>query len=169
VTVFDYAVLGIIGFSVLLGLLRGFIRESLDLAGWVVAFLAARAYGVQAAGMLTEYLPNENLRMVGGFLAVFLLALLLASLLAVGLSEVVKKVGLGLLDRLLGLAFGCARGVVVVGVLVLLGGMTSLPQRQEWQDATFSAPSEALVLAATPWLPEQMTRYLDFDQQVNLP
>ncbi len=168
-TVFDYAVLGIIGFSVLLGMLRGFVREALDLAGWVVAFFVARAYGVQAAGMLAEYLPNESLRLVAGFLAVYLLTLLLASLLAIGLSEVVKKVGLGLPDRLFGLLFGCARGVLVVGILVLLGGMTSLPQRQEWQDATFSPPLEALVMAAVPWLPKQMTQYLNFDQKVTLP
>lgn len=167
-TVFDYAVLGVIGFSILLGLMRGFVRESLDLAGWVAAFLAARTFGVQAAALLADYLPNENLRLVAGFLAVFLLALLLAGLLAAGLSEVVKKVGLGMLDRMLGLVFGCLRGVLIVSVLVLLGGMTSLPQRQEWRDAAFSPPLEALVLLAVPWLPESMARHLSFEQNSNL-
>ncbi len=162
-TVFDYVVLGVIGFSVLLGLMRGFVRESLGLAGWVVALLAARSYGVQAAGVLPDAIPNDSLRMLAGFLVVFLGVLLIASLLAVAISEVVKKIGLGMLDRALGLVFGGIRGLLIVGVLVLLGGMTSLPQRQEWRDATFSAPLEAMVLAAVPWLPADMTKHLKFD------
>lgn len=162
-TVFDYVVLGVIGLSVLLGLMRGFVRESLGLAGWIIALFAARSYGVQAAAMLPGGIPNESLRMLAGFLVVFLGVLLVTSLLAVGVSEMVKKIGLGMLDRGLGLLFGGARGLLIVGVMVLLGGMTSLPQRQEWRDATFSSPLEAMVQAASPWLPADMTKHLKFD------
>jgi membrane protein required for colicin V production len=163
VTVFDYVVLGVVGFSILLSLMRGFIREALGLGGWVIALVAARCYGVQVAGMLPGAIPNENIRMVAGFLVVFLGMLLVTSLLAVGISEVVRKIGLGMLDRGLGLLFGCARGLLIVGVMVLLGGMTSLPQRPEWRDAMFSSPLEAMVLAAVPWLPADMTKHLKFD------
>lgn len=160
---FDYVVLGVIGISILLGLMRGFVRESLGLAGWLIALFAAKSYGVQAAAYLPDSIPSDSLRMLAGFLVVFLGALLVTSLLAVGVSEVVKKIGLGMVDRGLGLLFGGARGLLIVGVMVLLGGMTSLPQRQEWRNATFSAPLEAMVLAASPWLPTDMTKHLKFD------
>ena len=58
-TVFDYVVLGIMGISVLLSLLRGFIREFLGLASWVVATLAARVYAVDVAAMLPASIPNQ--------------------------------------------------------------------------------------------------------------
>ncbi|MGQ3091020.1 MAG: CvpA family protein, partial [Methylophilus sp.] len=37
-TIFDYLVLGIIGFSILVGLMRGAIRELFSVIGWVLAF-----------------------------------------------------------------------------------------------------------------------------------
>lgn len=162
-TVFDYAVLGIIGVSVLLSLLRGFIREFLGLASWVVAAFAAKVYAVQVALMLPASIPTQSLRMVAGFAIVFLGILLLASLLAIAVSELFKQVGLGWLDRGLGAFFGLARGLLIVGVLVLLGGMTSMPQDARWRNAMFSAPMEAMVVAVKPWLPPEMTKHIKFD------
>ncbi len=162
-TIFDYAVLGIVGISILLSLLRGFVREFLGLASWVVAAFAAKVYAVQVALMLPTSIPNPGLRMVAGFAIVFLGILLLTSLLAIALSELFKQVGLGWVDRGLGSLFGLARGLLIVGVLVLLGGLTSLPQEPSWRNAMFSAPMEAMVLACKPWLPEEMTKHLKFD------
>lgn len=162
-TVFDYAVLGIIGISILLSLLRGFVREFVGLASWIAAAFAAKTYAVQVALMLPASIPNQGLRMVAGFAIVFLGILLLASLLAIAISELFKQVGLGWLDRGLGALFGLARGLLIVGVLVLLGGMTSLPQDPRWRNAMFSSPMEAMVMAVKPWLPQEMTKHIKYD------
>jgi membrane protein required for colicin V production len=163
VTVFDYVVLGIIGVSMVLSLMRGFVREFLGLASWVVATLAARVYAVDIAVMLPASIPNQGLRLVAAFAIVFLGILLIASLLAIAISELFKQVGLGWLDRGLGAFFGLARGVLIVGVLVLLGGMTSLPQEPRWRNAMFSAPLEAMVMVTKPWLPQEMTKHIKYD------
>jgi membrane protein required for colicin V production len=163
VTVFDYVVLGIIGVSMLLSLMRGFVREFLGLASWVVATLVARVYAVDIAVMLPASIPNQGLRLVAAFAIVFLGILLIASLLAIAISELFKQVGLGWLDRGLGAFFGLARGVLIVGVLVLLGGMTSLPQEPRWRNAMFSAPLEAMVMVTIPWLPQEMTKHIKYD------
>lgn len=162
-TIFDYVVLGIVGVSVLLSLLRGVVREVLGLASWVVAVLVARAYAVDISVMLPTSIPNQGLRMVAAFAMVFLGILLIASLLAIAVSELFKQVGLGWLDRGLGGLFGFARGLLIVGVLVLLGGMTSLPQDVRWRNAMFSAPLEAMVMSIKPWLPQEMTKHLKYD------
>lgn len=162
-TVFDYAVLGIVGVSILLSLLRGFVREFLGLASWVVATFAAKIYSVQVAMLLPASIPNQGLRMVAGFAIVFLGILLLASLLAIAISELFKQAGLGSIDRGLGALFGLARGLLIVGVLVLLGGMTSLPQDPRWRNAMFSAPMEAMVMAVQPWLPQEMKKHIKYD------
>jgi membrane protein required for colicin V production len=164
VTVFDYAVLGILGASILLSLMRGFVREALGLASWVVALFLARSYAVTVAHMLPNAIPNESLRMLAGFVIVFLATLLVTSLLTIFVSELVKKMGLSVMDRGLGALFGIARGVLIVGVLVMLGGLTSLPQRPEWRDAMLSAPLEEMVIKVSPWLPQDFTKHLKFDQ-----
>ena len=163
-TVFDYAVLGILGASILLSLMRGFVREALGLASWVVALFMARSYAVTVAHMLPNAIPNESLRMLAGFVIVFLGTLLATSLLTIFISELVKKMGLSVMDRGLGAIFGMTRGVLIVGVLVMLGGLTSLPQREEWRDAMLSAPLEDMVIKASSWLPQDFTKHLKFDQ-----
>jgi membrane protein required for colicin V production len=163
VTVFDYVVLGIIGLSMLLSLMRGLVREILGLLGWVAAALAAKAYAVDVALMLPADIPNQGLRLGAAFAIVFLVILLVASLIAIAISELFRQVGLGWLDRGLGGLFGCARGLLIVGVLVMLGGMTTLPQDPRWRNAMFSAPLEAMVLAVEPWLPQDMAKHIKYD------
>ena len=71
-TLFDYAVLAIVGVSVLLSLLRGFVREVLALASWVIAFLAASLLSGVVAEWMTPAIANELGRAVAAFAAVFL-------------------------------------------------------------------------------------------------
>lgn len=162
-TIFDYAVLGVVGVSVLLSLLRGFLREVLALAAWIAAFLVARMYTLQLAPLLPQSIPSEELRLLAAFLILFLLALLVCSLLAVAVSSLFRQVGLGLLDRGLGALFGLARGMLVVLVTVLLAGFTGLPREREWREAMFSAPLEALVLQGLPWLPQEVASRVKYD------
>ena len=162
-TVFDYAVLGVIGLSVLLSILRGFLRETLSLAGWVAAFFVAKLYVLQLAPLLPESIPGESLRLLAAFLILFLATLLVASLLAIALAEVFKKIGLGWLDRWLGALFGMARGILIVSIVVLLGGLTTLPHETFWRNAMFSAPLEALVISALPWLPQGIAKHINYD------
>lgn len=162
-TVFDYAVLGVIGISVLLSILRGFVREVLALAAWVAAFFVAKLYTVQLAPLLPQSIPSEELRLLAAFLVLFLLTLLVCSLLAIAVSSLFKQVGLGWLDRGLGAFFGLVRGMLVVLVAVLLAGLTGLPRAPEWREAMFSAPLEALVLESLPWLPEGVAKHVKYD------
>jgi membrane protein required for colicin V production len=161
-TTFDYGILAIIGVSVLLSLMRGFLREMIGLVAWLVAFYVAQRYSVEVAPLLPQTMPNESLRMLAAFAAVFLCALLVTSLLGISLYALVRNVGLGPFDRTLGVFFGLARGILIVGVLVLLGGMTSLPERNDWRNAMFSAPLEAMVLWCKPWLPTEITDHLKY-------
>jgi membrane protein required for colicin V production len=112
--------------------------------------------------MLPAGIPNDSLRLLAGFMLVFLGVLVAASLLSVALSDVVKRMGLGAVDRGLGLLFGAARGLLIVGVMVLMAGLTALPQREEWQNAMLSPPLEAMVTTALPWLPQDFVKHVKF-------
>jgi len=162
-TGFDYAVLAIVGISVLLSIMRGFVREVLALISWVAAFIVARLYALELVPLLPEAIPSEELKMLAAFLIVFLTTLLLCSLLAIALSHIFKKVGLGWIDRGLGAVFGVLRGVLVVCILVLLAGFTGLPRDPMWRNAMFAAPLEAVVLAQLPWLPADIAKHVKYD------
>lgn len=162
-TSFDYAVLAILGLSMLLSMMRGFVREVLSLAGWVAAFFVAKIYTVELLPLLPESIPTESLRYLAAFLILFLATLLVCSLLTITITQLFRKIGLGWLDRTLGAVFGMARGILILGVLVLLAGLTSLPQDPRWHNAMFSAPLEAMVNNLLPWMPEQIAKRIKYD------
>ena len=161
-TLFDYAVLAITGFSVFLGTLRGLVREVIALAGWVVAFVVAGAYGGEVAPLLARQIPDESWRALAAVVAVFFVVLILMSVIAMLTSRLIKSAGLGVEDRLLGGMFGLARGLLVVVTLMLLAGLTPLPRQAVWKDAMLAAPLEQLAVSVKQWLPQGWAKYISY-------
>ncbi len=162
-TSFDYIVLSIVGFSVLVSMMRGFVKELLSLISWVAAFLIARFYTTELAPLLPKGIPSEGLRLFAAFIILFLSTLLVSSLLSIAVSQIFRKTGLNGLDRFLGAIFGILRGLLIVCVLVFLAGLTSLPKEPLWRDAMFSPPLEKLVTSALQWLPDSISKYVKYD------
>jgi membrane protein required for colicin V production len=162
-TVFDYAVLAIIGLSIVLSVWRGAVRELLALAAWIVAFLAAQAYGVAVAVYLPAALENPALRVLAGFAIVFIAVLIVMALGALLVSKLIRAVGLGPADRALGAVFGFLRGMLVVLILVLLCGLTAAPRQPAWRDAMLSAPLEAAAMALKSYLPNELSKRIGYD------
>ncbi len=161
-TVFDYAVIFIIGLSVMLSVIRGAVREVLALAAWVLAFLAAQSYTVEIAAMLPDTMSNPSLRLMVGFAVIFLTVLVIMSVIAILCSKLVKASVLSVADRCLGAVFGLARGFLMVLILVLLGGLTSLPKQPTWKDAQFSSQLERVATYVKTWLPEGLSKRINY-------
>lgn len=162
-TSFDYAVLIIVGLSIILSVMRGLVREVLAILGWVAAFYVAKTYTNQLLPMMPADIPTESLRILAAFVVLFFATLLVASLLAIALSAIFGKLGLGWINRLLGALFGVARGLLIVSVIVLLAGLTDFPKDARWRNAMFSAPIEALVISALPWVPDTIAKRIKYD------
>ena len=162
-TVFDYIVLTVLGLSVILSVMRGLVKEVLSILAWFVAFYVGRTYTDQMLPLIPDDIPSESLRTLAAFLVLFLATLLVATLLAIAISAVFKKIGLGWLNRMLGAMFGAFRGMLIVCILVLLAGMTEIPKDARWKNAMFSAPIEALVVSTLPWLPDGISKYVKYD------
>ncbi len=162
-TVFDYAVLVIVGLSILLSLIRGLVREILALLAWVVAFVMANLFGGKLATLLPAGIPSEELRLLVGFAGIFFLVLLLMSLVAMVVSGLVKNAGLAIEDRMLGGLFGLLRGALIVMVLVLLAGLTALPKKPVWRNAVFSSSLEAFAISVKTWLPDDLARRITYN------
>jgi len=161
-TTLDYVVMAVVGASVALGLWRGVVGEIIALVAWVLAFFAAKTWGSEVARVFFDGIADPAMRTVAAWVAVFVVVLVLMALLRLAVRGLLKALGLSLSDRLLGVVFGAVRGLAIVLVLVVVGGMTSLPKEKWWADAYFSAPLETAVLAGKPWLPVDVAKRIRF-------
>lgn len=161
-TAFDWVVLAVVGASVALGLWRGVVSELLALAAWVAAFFAARHFGAEAGRVLAGWIADPALAATAGFVGVFVAVLIVFAVARQLLAFLLRAVGLGLLDRLLGSVFGVARGLVMVLVGVLLAGMTAMPKEAWWRGAVLAPPLETAVIAAKPWLPSEVAKRIRY-------
>lgn len=162
VTIFDYVVLGVLGASCVLGLWRGLVSEVLALLAWVVAFFVARQWAYLAAPWFEGLTVEPALHYAGGFVTVFIGVLIVFGLGRLALTFVLRAVGLGLTDRLLGVVFGFVRGLAIVLVAVLLAGLTTMPKEVWWQQASLAPPLETAVIAAKPYLPSEIAQRIRY-------
>jgi membrane protein required for colicin V production len=148
---------------VVVSMMRGAVKEMLAIIGWVVAFYVAKAYSAMLAAFLPDAIPTEALKTLIAFLILLIAVLFLSGLVAMAISSVVSQIGLGWLNRFIGIIFGFAKGLLIACLLVLLAGLTGLPKEQMWTDALLSDPLEMLVESALPWLPESISKHVKFD------
>jgi len=149
----DYAVLVVLLASVLWGIWRGFMREVISVAAWVLAFLGANLFAGPLGELLPNALPTPEIRVLVAFIAVFIAILAICALLARLLSKLVKVAGLGELDRTLGGVFGLARALLILLAFALLAGLTALPRQPLWRNSVSGSPMAQAALALKPWLP----------------
>ncbi|MBY0266848.1 MAG: CvpA family protein [Burkholderiales bacterium] len=161
-TLVDHAVLVIVGFSVLLSVIRGLVREVLALAAWIIAAVVAWLFGAKAAVWMPDEIPGEELRGMVAAALVFIAVLLAMSLVAVAVSQLVKSSGLSTEDRLLGALFGVLRGLVVVAVLAVGAGATTLPAQPVWREATLRPLLEMMGMGAKSWLPPGIAQHIKY-------
>lgn len=129
----DYAILAIVLVSALIGLWRGFVREALSLAIWVLAFWAAYSLAAVIEVYFAAWLTDSALRTAVAFVVIFLLIHIVGFVVSRLLSKLVKAVGLRSVDRVAGAGFGLVRALVVVAVTVLLVNLTPLSNEPAWQ------------------------------------
>lgn len=159
-TGFDYAVIGIMLISPALGLWRGLIYEVLSLLGWPLAFMLSRQFAATLAPMLP--VTQETARIALAYVLVFIAALIVWGMLVWLFSRLVKAVGLGVLDSLLGGLFGLLRGVLVILILVWLAGSSSIPEQPFWREATFSQSAEDVAMLTKVWLPDDIAQRISY-------
>jgi len=162
VTIFDYIVIFVLAASIIIGLIRGLVKELLALASWIVAFITANAYAADLAQMLPTAVPGEPLRLILAFIALFIGVRLLMGLLGMAIDAVIEAGGLSLADRGLGALFGIGRGIVFVLAGVILCGMTSVPKQDFWTQALLSPWAESGVRTVKPFLPAALAQHVHF-------
>lgn len=149
----DILVLIVIALSAIIAFLRGFIREIFTIIN-VVGALAAAYYGgsmllpymkgwlgidpaAEKVERLFDIIPYPIIAQILSYGAIFILVMIILSIISHFLAETVRSVGLGAIDRTLGVIFGILRGVLLIGLLYLplhlsVNGTSEEESVQEW-------------------------------------
>jgi membrane protein required for colicin V production len=154
-TMIDWIILVIILLSTLISIWRGAVREIISLTTWVLAALVGFKYNKLLVHFYSAFTANESLQIGASFLTLVVLVVILGTLLGVALSKVTQKIGLAGLDRILGLGFGAARGVLMVSLAVLFAQYTELPAQEQWKNSRFIPQFEVFAGKINQWLTAQ--------------
>lgn len=126
----DWTLLAIVAVSCVLSLLRGFVKEALSLLSWIAASFVAIAFHERLAAVFSKWITTPSIRTVLAFAALFVMTLLLGAIINWLVHQFIVGAGLSGLDRLLGMAFGAARGLLLGLALLMLLPM-ALPSVRE--------------------------------------
>lgn len=117
---FDITIVVIFGYCVILGCLRGIVREIAALIGVLGGFYLAFSFHGQFANILSPFIQNPYSRQTVGFLALFCAVAIGCALLGTVLRTFLRLIFLGVVDRIFGAVFGAAKAVVIISVLHLV-------------------------------------------------
>jgi membrane protein required for colicin V production len=162
----DYAILAVIAISVLVGALRGFIKEVFSLLVWSAAFLIAYYFAADVADLMEDAVTLPSARTAMGFVGLFVAVLLVGGLMNYLLGRLVESTGLTGTDRLLGGVFGAARGLVLIIAVLLVAGFTPIPADPWWKESLTIQRMMPLVSWAAGHLPESVFEQLDFEPEI---
>ena len=159
----DYVILGILGISSLISLLRGFIREALSLVGWIAAFWLALGFSGDLSARLENEITVPWIRQAVAFVAIFVGALIVTAVILYVVGLLVEKSGLSGTDRMLGIVFGLGRGILIVALLVLVAGLTPLPQDRWWRESMLLPYFQRLAAEVASLLPPDIAGHFNYE------
>jgi membrane protein required for colicin V production len=155
----DYLIVLVLVVSVAVGFWRGFVKEALSLLTLLVAIWLAWRFAALVEPKLSNWAADQEVRIWIARGVIFALVLVVGALASWVARQLIRHTGLTGVDRMLGGAFGFARGVLIVGLLVLALDFLDLDQDGWWQSARFRPYAEQ-VAAAVKKYAELGTRYV---------
>jgi membrane protein required for colicin V production len=131
----DYLIIATVALSGTVGLFRGLLREVIAVCTWIVAAFVAWHFAGILAPHLGGLLAQDGVRPWAARLILFLAVLLLGHAVGVIVAYFVRLSLFTGVDRFLGLLFGLARGVLIVGAAVIVCETVRLDSEPWWHQS----------------------------------
>ena len=141
-TDFDYVIIAVMVFSCIFAFFRGLVREILSLAAWVGAGIITIYYFPSAAAKLQQHFKNPTVAAAIAGVGIYLACLIGFGMLNMVIIKSFKKGSeSGMLDNMLGLVFGAARGALMVSLAFFLITV-ALPEKEypDWLKQSVTRP-----------------------------
>jgi membrane protein required for colicin V production len=149
-TLLDIGLLVVMLISGILAMVRGFMREILSIAAWLIAAIVTLYFYARLEAVVRGYVDNDLLAKGIAIGGLFLVTLLVVSLFTVKISDLVLDSRVGALDRSLGFIFGLARGLIIMVVAFLF--FSWLVPAKSQPDWVSNARSRVVLQATGDWL-----------------
>ena len=152
-TWFDYIIIAILVLSIVIALLRGFIREAASLVTWILGIVL----GVSFAPALSQYIGwtgSVPVKYICSFFAVFLLVFIVGTLVGKLIKKMSYAIGLGVFDHILGFVFGVARGGIICSLIIMLIGTTPYAKGVWFERSMSVYYSQGIVAWSERFLPK---------------
>jgi membrane protein required for colicin V production len=117
---FDMVIVVVLGYGIIRGIFRGFIREIAAIAGVVVGFYVAYANFKTISPMLARWIPTPAYLDIVSFILLFCVVLIIITGAGILIRLIIKMALLGVFDRVLGGLFGGIKGALIVSLLFIL-------------------------------------------------
>ncbi|MFH1859650.1 MAG: CvpA family protein [bacterium] len=117
--ILDILFLAVIAISIVLSMMKGLTREIFSLAGIIAGVVVAGRTFENGAILLQQWMPAQIAKPVA-FAIIFILVNILVNFGGIILQKILKIVLLGWVDNLGGIIFGIIRGMLLVGVAIIV-------------------------------------------------
>lgn len=159
----DWIVLVVLLVSAGIGAFRGVVKEVFSLGAWIAGVFAAWLYGEAVIQVLTGGSSARGpLQVILGYALAFFTAFIAVTLVAFLLSKTLDAIGLGALDRGLGMVFGVVRAGLIVTLLGVIAALAKVTGAPWWKEALSLNLVETSVLAVRPFLPASVALRVQF-------
>jgi membrane protein required for colicin V production len=158
----DYVFSALVVISALIGLFRGFVREAFALIIWLAAIWVGIHYSRDLSPLLQNSVDYPSAQIAITFIGLFLVTLLLGGMISYILQQLIDKTGLSGTDRLLGMLFGVFRGGLLVAIIVMLAGLTPIPEQPWWTKSLLIPPIQSLADWLKTHIPAEVAGYINF-------
>jgi len=168
-TTADYVIVALVLISMLIGIWRGFVRETLGLATWLFAAVMAWLFAGTAAQLLTGLIAEPSFRLAAAGAGLFLFGLLVGTLITSLITRAVRGSFFSGADRTLGAGMGLLRGLALAVLGVWLLRATPVTQDSWWRSSRLIPPLERVALAAEDLLPRSLRGGASAVQNIHVP
>jgi membrane protein required for colicin V production len=160
---FDLLILVTLLIATLIGAWRGFVREVISALTWILAFVLAWLFAGSVSTLFAGFLDEPVLRHVLAFVLIFVMIFVLGMVATWLIHKFIppKRI-LRLANMALGGLVGVARGAVIVIILFLFAGLTSIPQQSWWVGAAFTPFFERAAVYVSSYIPSDIARHIRY-------
>lgn len=160
---FDLLILVTLLIATLIGAWRGFVREVLSVLTWILAFVLAWIFAGSVSTLFAGFLNEPVLRHVLAFALIFVMIFALGMVATWLIHKFIppKRI-LHFANMALGGLVGVARGAVIVIILFLFAGLTSIPQQSWWVGAAFTPFFERAAVYVSSYIPSDIARHIRY-------
>jgi len=165
---FDLIIAAIFLISILVGVMRGFIKEALSVTSWIVAIWLGSALSAEAGDFIAQYfnIPNQTFRVWAGFSLIFVATLFLFAFITWVITKLLVRGPIKATDRILGIASGAARAALIVAAILMVARGVGQEESDWWINSQYIGKFIPIVDFIEPLIFDNLPEGLDTETPI---